>query len=30
VVAGEGGAKAKLEQIGGEKSFDPAAVYGKH
>ncbi len=30
VTAGEGGAKAKLEQTGGGKSFDPAAVYGKH
>jgi phosphoribosyl-AMP cyclohydrolase len=24
-----GGSIAKLESIGGEKSFDPAAVYGK-
>ncbi len=30
VVVGKDGAGAKLEQVGGEKSFDPAAVYGKH
>jgi phosphoribosyl-AMP cyclohydrolase len=30
VVAGKDGGTAKLEQTGGGKSFDPAAVYGKH
>jgi phosphoribosyl-AMP cyclohydrolase len=30
VVPATAGDTAKLEQIGGEKSFDPAAVYGKH
>ena len=30
IVAGQDGGTAKLEQTGGEKSFDPAAVYGKH
>lgn len=30
VTANEGGGAAKLEQIGGGKSFDPTAVYGKH
>jgi len=29
VVAGAAGDTVKLEQIGGEKAFDPAAVYGK-
>lgn len=30
VLPATAGGTAKLEQIGGEKSFDPAAVYGKH
>ena len=30
VTAAEGGGVVKLELIGGGKSFDPAAVYGKH
>jgi len=29
VIGAEGGGSAKLEAIGREKSFDPAAVYGK-
>ena len=30
IVVGAAGEKAKLEPKGGGKSFDPAAVYGKH
>ena len=30
VTPATAGGTPKLEQIGGEKSFDPAAVYGKH
>ncbi len=30
VTTDEGGGAVKLESIGGGKSFDPAAVYGKH
>jgi phosphoribosyl-AMP cyclohydrolase len=30
VTSADSGTAAKLESIGGGKSFDPAAVYGKH
>ena len=30
VVPAKAGGTPKLEQIGGGKSFDPTAVYGKH